>query len=207
MFFKLTGSTCSGKSAVARRCADVAGLVVHDFDEVGVPPDADTAWRQRTTECWIQKVLEYQARGLDVLLTGQSPLGEILASPSSPLLNGIAVCLLDVQDDQRMRRLDARDPDKWDGAARKAFIGWARWHRAHAVDPRAQPQVITAGGWERMRWERWVNWTGDEPLWRCPTVDTTDRTIAETTAAVRSWIENGRADLADGRLTLAQGWA
>ena len=55
MLLKLTGSSCSGKSTVACACRDVDGLIVHDFDEVGVPP-AQTIWRQQTLERWICRV-------------------------------------------------------------------------------------------------------------------------------------------------------
>jgi hypothetical protein len=43
-----------------------------------------------------------------MLLTGQAPLGEILACRSSPQLRGIAVCLLDVPDEERLRPLNHR---------------------------------------------------------------------------------------------------
>ena len=40
-------------------------------DHRRVPAGADMVWRQRSMEEWIQRVLRYQADGLDVLLTGQ----------------------------------------------------------------------------------------------------------------------------------------
>ncbi|MFF3712946.1 hypothetical protein [Streptomyces phaeochromogenes] len=64
------------------------------------------------TEMWVRRALEYQDRGVDLLLTGQSPLAEVLASPSAPLLDGIAVCLVDVSDEARRRRLTQRDSDR-----------------------------------------------------------------------------------------------
>lgn len=99
----MAGSTCSGKTTAAGHCTDVEGLAIHEFDEIGVPSTADTLWRQRSMEQWIQRIVEYQDRGVDVLLTGQSPLGEVLASPSAPRINGIAACLLDVDDRERLR--------------------------------------------------------------------------------------------------------
>ena len=71
----------------------------------------------------------------DVVLTGQSPLGEVLACPSATELDGIAACLVDVDDEVRRRRLEERDPGKWNLDAQRSFIGWARWHRGHARDP------------------------------------------------------------------------
>ncbi|RDI16757.1 hypothetical protein [Lentzea flaviverrucosa] len=113
MLLKLTGSSCSGKTTLARSVGDRLGrLAVHDFDEVGVPEGADRRWRQRTTEMWVRRALEHQDRGVDLLLTGQSPLGEVLAAPSAPLLDGIAVCLVDVSDEVRRSRLTARDASR-----------------------------------------------------------------------------------------------
>jgi hypothetical protein len=50
MLLMLTGSSCSGKTTIARRCAGIDGLVVHDFDELGVPRTADMQWRRRTLD-------------------------------------------------------------------------------------------------------------------------------------------------------------
>ena len=172
MLLALTGSSCSGKTTIAERCVDIDGVVVHESDELGVPSSADLRWRQRTTEEWVQRTLTYEQRGLSVLLTGQAPLGEILACPSSPQLQGITVCLLDVPDEERLRRLNHRDPGRWD----------------------------------RMRWERWQDWTRHDPRWRTTVLDRAAQSIEETTCAVQSWIAAVRDDLAAGRLSLAAGW-
>jgi hypothetical protein len=207
VLLKLVGSSCSGKTTTARVCADLDRLVVHDFDEVGVPVDADRVWRQRTTEEWIRRVIADQEHGLDVLLTGQSPLGEVLACPSAPLLDGIAACLLDVADGERLRRLDNRDPGRWDRQAQCAFIGWARWHRAHAEDPQWRQEVITDGAWEQMQWERWTAWTRYDRRWHTAIIDTTGRSIDQTASDVRRWVAEVRSDRMEGSLALAPGWA
>jgi hypothetical protein len=152
-------------------------------------------------------VLSYQAVGLDVILTGQSPLGEVLASPSATGLNGIAACLLDVDDGVRRQRLEDRDPGKWDVDAKRSFIGWARWHRGHATDPRHLPEVITANGYERMRWARWNGWPSTDHRWAVRVIDTTDRTAEQSTADIRRWVADARRDLTAGRLALAGTWA
>src|SRR5262245_50459676 len=86
------GSSCSGKTTAPTRLRGVDGLVVHDFDEAGVPADADAAWRQRTLDSWVRHAGELETEGMDVLLTGQSPLGEVLAVPLAGDIGGIAVC-------------------------------------------------------------------------------------------------------------------
>lgn len=206
MLLKVAGSSCSGKTTAARVCASIDGLVVHDFDEIGVPTGADREWRQRSMEEWLRRVLRYQADGVDVLLTGQSPLGEVLACPSATALEGIAACLLDVDDDVRLRRLDQRDPGKWSPAARQSFVGWARWHRGHAADPRHRPQVIT-GGWARMRWNRWTGWTGADHRWTVRVIDTTERTVDQTAADIGQWVADARSRFASGQLGLSGNWA
>ena len=85
MLLKLTGSSCSGKTTLAyTAAARIRKIAVHDFDELGVPKGVDRHWRHRMTEMWIRRALEYQERGIDLLLSGQSPLGEVLTAPSAP---------------------------------------------------------------------------------------------------------------------------
>ncbi|MCO8274450.1 hypothetical protein M1L60_28020 [Actinoplanes sp. TRM 88003] len=170
----------------------MAGLVVHDFDEVGVPSGADKGWRQRSLEQWVRRAVEYQRDGFDMLLLGQSPLGEVLASPSAVELDGIATCVLDVADDERRRRLEQRDAGKWSDQARDAFVGWARWHRGHAVDPRHMPAVITEGSWAGMRWERWSDWRAGDQRWTVPILDTSDIRVEQASAALLRWVTEAR---------------
>jgi hypothetical protein len=188
MLFSLAGSSCSGKSTAARACAGLDRLAVHDFDEIGVPPGADTAWRQQALETWLGRVLDYQRQGVDTLLTSQSPLGEVLAAPAADRLDGLAACLLDVDDDVRLERLRRRDPGVYSALAEQAFVGWARWHRGHAADPRHLPEVLTAGGWPGMAWERWADWVRGDPRWKVTVIDTTGRAPDETAASLRAWI-------------------
>ena len=203
----IAGSSCSGKTTAARACADVRRLVVHDFDEIGVPATADIRWRHRSMDAWLRRVLVYQDDGLDVLLTGQSPLGEILAAPSAVHLDGIAACLLDVADDERLRRLERRDPGRWQPHTVQSLLGWAQWHREHAADPRSRPDVLTADGWEQMQWARWDTWLPGDPRWDVTIIDTTGQPAEQTTLTIQRWIAQARADQANGRLALAPGWA
>ena len=81
MFFLVSGGAASGKTTLVRRLPDrVAGLVCHDADEM---PAADSGMRWQQLEQWVQQALAAQARGADFLLTGQSPLGELL-EPALP---------------------------------------------------------------------------------------------------------------------------
>ena len=203
----LTGSSCSGKSTLAFSVADrLRRVAVHDFDEVVVPERPDRRWRQRTTESWVRRALEYQALGIDLLLTGQSPLGEVLAAPSAPLLDGIAVCLVDIADEARRDRLGTRDAGRWDARAVDAFLGWAAWHRGHARDPRHLPEAITGGGWPGMAWHRWTRWTAGDPRWVTHVVDTTGQPVATSADQVEQWVAEQRDAHRAGRLPLRRGW-
>ena len=207
MLFKLTGSSCSGKTTLVHAASEqLDRIVVHDFDEVGVPNDADTVWRNRLTEMWVRRALEYQERGLDLLLTGQSPLGEVLAVPSTPLLDGVAVCLVDVSDDVRRSRLTERDRGRWDAQRVGAFLGWAEWHRGHARDPQQRPEVIVDRSWPEMVWNRWIGWTAGDPRWSTHLIDTTDRSVTDSASDVAQWVTDQREALRSGRLSLSRGW-
>jgi hypothetical protein len=208
MLLKLTGSSCSGKTTLAFSAGDRLGrLAVHDFDEVGVPGSADRHWRHRETEMWVRRALEYQDRGVDLLLTGQSPLGEVLATPSAPLLDGIAVCLVDVSDEVRRSRLTTRDAGRWDAPAVDAFLGWAAWHREHARNPRHRPDAIVDDSWPHMVWHRWTGWTADDRRWCTHLLDTTDQPVANSADQVEQWVVHQRDALRSGRLPLSGGWS
>ncbi|PNG20559.1 hypothetical protein [Streptomyces cahuitamycinicus] len=208
MLLKLTGSSCAGKTTLAYAAAARIGkIAVHDFDELGVPEGADRHWRHRMTEMWVRRALEYQDRGIDLLLSGQSLLGEVLAAPSAPLLDGIAVCLVDVADPVRRARLAERDVGRWDSQAIDAFLGWAEWHRKHAVDPSHRPDVIIDDSWPEMVWSRWAGWNTGDLRWRTHLLDTTDRPITDSVDQVEQWINEQRGVHRVGQLPLSRGWA
>ncbi|MCX4666441.1 AAA family ATPase [Streptomyces sp. NBC_01381] len=208
MLLMLTGSSCSGKSTLAFAAAKhLQYLAVHDTDESGVPDNPPPHWRNLNTEEWIRRALDYQQQGIDLLLTGQAPLGEILAAPSAPSLNGIAVCLVEVAEAERRKRLATRDQGRWSEAQTEAFINWAAWHRAHALDPHHRPDVITSKGAPETAWQRWTSWAADDPRWDTYVLDTTERTEEECVEELAQWITRQRElDLA-GQLPLSGDWA
>ena len=167
MLFLLIGSSAAGKTfaldELRRRGLDMA---IHDFDEIGVPPGADQAWRRRSNEVWIRRALDLQADGRDLLLAGQTPYAELLASPSATLLDAVAVCLIDCDDETRLARIRARGPE-WlsrSGAELADYLASAEWLRHHAGGP---------GGW-------------------LATVDTSGVPVERVADAVVEWIETGR---------------
>jgi hypothetical protein len=199
----LFGSSGSGKTvAIDALRGRIGSLAVHDFDEIGVPSGADTAWRHRANEAWVVRALEYQASGVDVLLAGQTPLGELLATPSAALVDAISACLLDCDDETRLARLASRRTTD-DGA----YLKWAEWMRGHVSDPGWRADVIRHSDTDgEMRWERWESWSPGDPRWRVIRLDTTELTPPEVADALAAWIDDERALVRAGRHPLAH-WA
>lgn len=198
MLFLVFGSSCSGKTSVLQALRGrVDRLAEHDFDEIGVPPHATIDWRHRGNEHWLRRAIEYQHDGIDLLLAGQTPLGEMLASPSAPLIESISACLLDCDDAARLDRMHARGA-RWlehSAGTIEDYLEWAEWMRRHAVDPQWMREVIVRGDAD-MRWERWSDWQAGDPRWRVHVVDTTGRSVEQTAEDLRAWIEAERASAA-----------
>jgi hypothetical protein len=206
VLFLVFGSSAGGKTTalnvLRKRMPDFA---IHDFDEVGVPPGADTAWRHRASEQWVQRALEYQAERTDLLLAGQTPYGELLAAPSAPLLDGISGCLFDCSDEIRAARLESRGATWFTRSAGdfqseftwpewiQVHLDWAVWMRAHAADPTCRTSVIkhdeTAG---EMHWSRWRDWRPGDPRWRVRVIDTSDSSPEEVADELLEWVAEER---------------
>lgn len=188
MLFVLTGTSCSGKTEIAEHLRDV--ITVFDFDEHGVPELPSTEWRQRTLEGWVQVALEHQVHGRDVLLAAPTPFGEVLASPSADRLDGIAALLVDVDDWERIARLERRSPAALYSDGGAGILRWAAWHRRHARNPRYQQNQLTTEAWSAMRWERWTGMPSRS--WSVGVLDTTEMTVAAAAEDVREWIARER---------------
>jgi hypothetical protein len=207
VFFLLFGSSAFGKTfALAELRGRVSNVAVHDFDEIGVPPGADGVWRHRANEQWVQRALGYETDGTDMLLAGQTPLGELLATPSASRLGSISACLLDCDDATRVARLRARGQGWSDQATGEVddYLDWAAWMRRHAVDPTWRTDVIRHPATDgEMHWSRWVGWQAGDPRWRVHVIDTTAWPVREVGSEVRNWIENERALVRAGAHPLA----
>lgn len=190
MMFFITGASGSGKTTCLRSLTGLrTDLRWYDFDDGGVPPGADKAWRQRRTEHWLRVGLAHQADGLDTAICGNAIPGEVLACPSAPQIRGTAFCLLDCYDVDRIDRLRARGLH----GDTMEMLCWAAWQRVHAVDPQWRPDVIREGGAEEMRWARWDGWRRGDPRW--PSVwrlDTTGLGVGDAVARISAWIDDVR---------------
>jgi hypothetical protein len=153
---------------------------------LGVTPQWDLAWRDRMVERIVLRALDARASGRSFLLCGDPvPPGELYAAPSADRLGPIAVCLLDASPDAQRERLTQRGDDP---ALVPRHVAFAAWMREHVADPAHRPDVITGGGWDEMRWDRWVGRESDVALWTTEVVDTTSLLPAEVAARVAAWI-------------------
>lgn len=210
MLFLAFGSSGSGKTfALDALRARRPDLAIHDFDEIGVPPGAEKAWRHRGNEAWLRRALDYQEAGTDLLLAGQTPFGELLATPSAPRVEAISACLVDCDDETRITRLQARGPEWYARSAGRLqdYLHWAEWMRRHARDPSWKPDVLRHPDTEEeMRWERWSDWRAGDPRWRVEVIDTSALLVGQTADALATWVAEERALLDAGAHPLS-GWA
>lgn len=188
MLFSLTGASGAGKSTVLAHLATVDwGVPMRcvEFDSIGVPDGADTAWRHGAVEHWVREALAAQAEGAHMMLCGQVPIGELLAAPSADHLDGIAVCMLHCSPEVRTDRLVNRG-EHLDAIVHHNRFG--EWFRAHTLDPRHAPEVIRVESPARMRWERWADLEAGDPRWAAEIIDTDALTPREVAASVESWM-------------------
>jgi hypothetical protein len=188
MFFLVTGASGAGKSTVRRAVApalapEVECVELHDVSRIPASPSIE--WRQRATELAVQRAIELQAEGRHLLLSGDPvAAGEVLAAPSASGLSSIAVCLLDVSPEVQTARLLERGDNPSLLPDHHAF---AAWMRQHAGDPRHMPHVLSADGWDAMRWERWSSLKAGDAAWGIEVLDTSDLAPARVAAGIEAW--------------------
>jgi hypothetical protein len=191
--FFVTGAGGSGKTAALPHLRRLLPeLVFCEFDSVRVPHDAGNMWRQQRTEYWLQQALVHQAEGRDTMILGGALLGEILASPSAPKVNGISVCLLDCADVVRIDRLRARGGRGAAKGASQGMLNWAAWMRLHAVDPQWRPDLIKMESAPGMQWARWATWQRGDPRWQVWVLDTTTISPDEIAKHIAGWVHKQR---------------
>jgi hypothetical protein len=106
--------------------------------------------------------VELQSSGRHLLLAGDPiPAAEVVAAPSAPRLDAIAVCLLDATPEAQAERLATRGDPAELLVHHQAF---AEWMRRQASDPLYMTHVVCDAGWEQMRWDRLEHLAAD---WGC----------------------------------------
>lgn len=185
MLLLVTGASGVGKSTVRTLVSGTLAPVVESVELAHVLPlrAAPTKmWRQQAAEQAVRRAVELQAAGRHLLLSSDPvPAAEIVAAPSAPQLDGIAVCLLDASPEAQTARLTARGDDPSVLHHHHAF---AEWMRKAATDPLHMPEVITTNGWDQMRWDR-LERAADS--WHVTTIDTSELSPAQVAEAVSTW--------------------
>ncbi len=188
MLLLITGASGAGKSSVREAIEPQLSPAVECVelrDVVSIPAVPTLAWRQRATEAVVLRAIELQPSGRHLLLSGDPvAAAEVVAAPSAPALDGLAVCLLDVSPEVQARRLSSRGDDPSLLANHQAF---AEWMRRQAADPLHMPHVLSTGGWEEMRWDRLTNVSSN---WQTRVIDTSEMTRPAVAEAVLAWCQS-----------------
>ena len=189
MLYLLSGASASGKKTVSPIVAKQAtNLVWHLESEL---PASNRQERMANMERWIERAIEYEREGKDLLLPAQSPLGEVLASPRAIELSAIAACVLDCHDHERTTRYARRPFDpRWPMGM--DMLCWAAFHRMHAVNPQFEQRVLRDHAASQYQWDRWTTWQRGDNRWRVELIDNTTQTLSETVGLVTAWVERTR---------------
>jgi hypothetical protein len=191
MLLLVTGASGVGKSTVRTLVEKELAPAVESIELSHVLPlrAAPTrVWRQQAAEEAVRRAIELQPLGRHVLLAGDPvPAAEVVAAPSAPLLDGIAVCLLDASPEAQTARLTARGDDPSVLHHHHAF---AEWMRRAASDPLHMPEVITTNSWDQMRWDR-LQHVSD--TWHVTTIDTSELSRMQVAEAVVAWARSSVA--------------
>lgn len=124
--FFITGTSGCGKStlmALLKLQLLASECVVYDFDEVGVPANADQVWRQQTTDYWLIKAIEHSQQNLSTIVCGVTVPSEVVGSvyvPDAP----INFVFIKVADDLIRQRLQQRG---WNDQLIEDNLVWAKY--------------------------------------------------------------------------------
>lgn len=158
------------------------------LDLTPLPEAMTRVWRQQTVEAAVRRAVGLQASGQHLLLAGDPvPAAEVVAAPSAPGLDTIAVCLLDATPEVQAERLAARGDHPALLPHHQAF---AEWMRKQACDPLYMTHVVSDAGWEEMCWERLEGLASN---WRMHTIDTTHMTRTDIADSVLDWCRRALA--------------
>ena len=126
--FFITGTSGSGKTVLMEELRSLLSpkhFLIYDFDENGVPENADQNWRIATTSFWINKAIENNKQQKTTIICGVSVPSEVLAIihnnnlPISPFFGFIKI-----NDTTIKKRLQNR---AWSQKLIEDNINWAHY--------------------------------------------------------------------------------
>ncbi|MBT5021396.1 AAA family ATPase [Candidatus Woesearchaeota archaeon] len=131
LVFFITGTSGSGKSTLVENLHENLSYVeVHDFDEGGVPPNADEKWRRDRTDSWLKKAKEYAQDGKSTIICGVSVPSEIKNSSEYDNSLNMHYGFIHIDSDEIKKRLSSRN---WDAKEIQDNINWAKHIEAEVL--------------------------------------------------------------------------
>jgi len=109
--FIITGVNGIGKSSVIpelKHTLDPASFVVHDFDERGVPDNADREWRKSETKHWVYTAKLNLNKNLSTVVCGFMKASDISYALENVPDITVSVCVLDASPDTISKRIVSR---------------------------------------------------------------------------------------------------
>ncbi len=177
------GASGSGKSASMQTLKKhLTDYEFFDFDDIGVPEDADKVWRQRSTEAWIQKLIHNPSS--KICLFGQMVPGELVACPSFKLLKNVRVLFLDCSEEIRIERLRKRG-----SLANQDQLNWSSWLRMHIKDPSWEVRIIENDSARKLDFSVLKNRSDWKGLLEIQKMDTSQMTIEEVSEQISKLIK------------------
>jgi broad-specificity NMP kinase len=132
--FFITGPSGSGKTTVVQHLKKTLPsnhFAVYDFDENGVPYDADKTWRIKTTDFWLQKAQGNYKEHITTIICGVSVPSEITQLIRDDNYNIVPYFgFIQISDELIEKRLQERG---WNPQLIEDNIGWAH-HLEKEVD-------------------------------------------------------------------------
>ena len=182
----IIGASGSGKTACMEPLKELlTDYDIYDFDDIGVPEDADKKWRQESTDTWIKQLAD-QNTPMNSCLLGQMVPGEILASPSAYKLKDFNFILLDCNDAVRIQRLKKRATY----GLNQDSLNWAAWLRMHCTDPGWEQHVIKQDSSTIMRFDEWDSLKSWNEKTSIKLIDTSQYSIEEVASRIADHINS-----------------
>ena len=127
--FFITGTSGSGKSTlVGILKKELPFAEVHDFDEGGVPNDADEKWRKHKSNEWLNQAKMYQQNGRSTIICGVIVPDEVKNSPAYDKRLDVHYGFIYVNETEIRKRLQARG---WKGKLVEDNVNWAKNLESH----------------------------------------------------------------------------
>lgn len=122
--FFIIGVSGAGKSTLVSFLKEkLKDFEVHDFDEVGVPSNADKNWRLETTNSWIKRVNFYVKQSKKTIICGVCVPDEIRNCSNYKISLNPKFGFIKISEEDIVKRLKER---KWSDEEINNNITWSK---------------------------------------------------------------------------------